>query len=196
MGKNKNIIYNGVDTEFFIDSLWILERSSGLCIFEENYVDFTKNGITSDLIASFLSALLSFAGETFTDEIQYIKFSNRKIFFHFSDYVLFVIAINNKNTDNIIQTEWIKKEIAERFKNKYQSVFKHDNWSNNISMFNGFSTILKNLVKKEPIKEKFVQSCISNKNCEFFERFLRKKTNISCKHKERLEKIFHTAIFK
>ena len=77
---------------FMIESLWILDNESGICIFEENYTDITKEGTSTDLISAFLSAILSFANETFTDEIKHIQFSNHRILFEFSNSFLFVIS--------------------------------------------------------------------------------------------------------
>lgn len=189
MGEKKHVSYIDDDAGFFIDSLWILEKSSGLCVFEENYVDFTKNGVSSDLVASFLSALLTFAGETFSEEIQYVKFSNRKIYFHVSDYVLYVIAINTKQLNNYYQIERLKRNIARSFNKKYEWLFKYENWSNNISMFNEFSDILRNIVKKDPISKKHVQSCFINKSCAYFDKFQNKKLDSFGKLKERLKSL-------
>ena len=99
---------DNIDDKFFIESLWVLENMSGICVFEENYVDFTNEGMSTDLIGSFLSALLTFADETFTDEIQHVQFANRKIIFEFSKYLLFIVAVNEKAPLSDFQ---IKKKI-------------------------------------------------------------------------------------
>jgi len=182
MISNKN-------SDFLIDSLWILEASSGLCIFEENYVDFTKEGISSDLVASFLSGILTFAGEAFADEIQYIQFSNRKIFFEFTKRVLFVIAISEKENNGYSQVKRMNNEIAIRFNKKYKNVISNDNWSHNITTFANFSEDLKEIVKREPLKEKFVQKCGFKKSCKRIEKFLSKTKTVCNNHKEKLEKL-------
>lgn len=79
-----------------IDSVWISEIESGIVIFEEVYKDITKQGISTDMILSFLSALVSFAGEVFVGEIKHIKFSNHKIFFNFLKRIMLVISISDK----------------------------------------------------------------------------------------------------
>ena len=182
MISNKN-------SDFLIDSLWILEASSGLCIFEENYVDFTKEGITSDLVASFLSGILTFAGEAFADEIQHIQFSNRKIFFEFTKHVLFVIAIREDISNGYGPVKSMNNEIAKRFNEKYKSIIRSENWSHNITTFANFSEDLREIVKREPIKEKLIQKCGFKKSCKRIEKFL-SKTKIVCNnHKEKLEKL-------
>lgn len=172
-----------------IESLWILEASSGICIFEENYVDFTKEGISSDLVASFLSALLSFAGEAFTDEIQHVKFSNRKIIFKFTEHVLFVISVSDKVSAEDVQIQRINNKIANRFIDKFQSIFKNDYWSNNVSQFNDFSEDLRKIVEKEPLKEKFIQDCFFKKQIKKVRKHLVEKKEKMCKRKEKLKNI-------
>ena len=176
---------------FLIDSLWVLEASSGLCIFEENYVDFTKEGISSDLVASFLSGILTFAGEAFADEIQHIQFSNRKIFFEFTKHVLFVIAIRESEGNGYSQVKRMNNEIAKKFNDKYKSIISSENWSHNITTFENFSEDLKEIVKREPLKEKLIQKCGFKKSCKRIEKFLSKTKEVCIDHKEKLEKLIH-----
>ncbi|MHA1688749.1 MAG: hypothetical protein ACTSUN_05350, partial [Promethearchaeota archaeon] len=79
----------------FIECLWILDSHSGICIFEQNYVDLTKDNVSVDIISSFFSAILSIAQESFVDQIQYIKFSKRKVFFKFHEDLLFIISVKD-----------------------------------------------------------------------------------------------------
>jgi len=141
--------------DFLIEGLWILENNSGICIFEENYVDFTREGITTDLISSFLSAILTFADQTFIDEIKHIQFSNRRIVFESSEYVLFVIILGESSHIKDIQIKSLIKDISRSFYEKFDSILK--NWKGNVRIFESFSEVLKQIVKKEPIKLKFLQ---------------------------------------
>ena len=175
--------------EFLIESLWILEASSGICIFEENYVDFTVEGVSTDLIASFLSALLTFAGEAFTEEIQHVKFTNRKIYFQFSEYVLFVIAVNDNERYKDSQIIKIKNKIAKRFYDKYNSVFTNDSWSNNIRIFSDFSEDLKEIVNKEPLKQKFLQPPDIKSHVKKIKKHLAKKRQEFLKQRDNLRKL-------
>ena len=142
--------------EYLIDGLWILENQSGLCLFEEIYNDFTKEGISSDLITSFLLALLTFADEAFSDAILHIQLRNHKIIFDLTKYVLFVVAINAKAPASDAEIKYAIRKIAKVFNKKFQNVFKKGNWSGNVSIFDSFSDDLKQIVKREPLTLKFL----------------------------------------
>ncbi len=162
---------------FLIESIWILDKSSGLCIFEEIYEDFIKKGLDSDLIASFLSAILNFAGETFTEEIQFIKFTNRKILFEFSERTLFVIAIDDRDETPDYCIKEIIKEIVEKFNDKYESFLK-DDWLGNTALFSSFTEDLRVIIKRKPILGKGTD-CLRYQ-CIFGQRIknLKRKTSI------------------
>ena len=177
--------------EFLIDGLWILESSSRLCIFEENYVDFIKEGKSTDIVSSFLAALLTFADETFIDEIQFIKFSKRKILFKFSDYLLFVFAINDKDINKDHQIKAICNIIINQFNEKYAYIFENDNWNGNISMFETFSEDLREIVDREPLKIKIFELFDLKEHFKKLESYIKKKKGHLFKNKEKLEKYFH-----
>lgn len=149
MGENNK-------AEYLIEGLWILENLSGICLFEEIYSDFTKEGISTDLITSFLSALLSFANEAFTDAVQHIQLSNRKILFELTKQVLFVVAINAKASVTDAEIKYAIRKIAKVFNKKFKSSFKDGSCGGKVSVFNSFSGDLRKIVKKEPLTLKFL----------------------------------------
>jgi len=179
---------DSTDETFFIESLWVLESRSGICVFEENYVDFTNEGISTDLIASFLSALLTFADETFADEIQHVQFSNRKIIFQFSQYLMFIVAVNEKTPISDFQIKKKISQISKQFSDKYQHIFAQEShkWGQNTSQFEPFSADLRKIVKREPLSIKFLQMFDLKENIKKIESFFDKQVEIALK---RLEKI-------
>ncbi len=149
MGENNK-------AEYLIEGLWILENLSGICLFEEIYSDFTKEGISTDLITSFLSALLGFVNEAFTDAIQHIQLSSRKILFELTKNVLFVVAINAKASATDAEIKYAIRKIAKVFNKKFKSSFKNGSSGGKVSVFNSFSDDLRKIVKKEPLTLKFL----------------------------------------
>jgi len=140
--------------DFLIDGLWVLDYNSGICIFEENYRDWSTD-LSTDLISSFLTAILSFANEAFIDAIKFIQFSNHKIIFEFKKQALFVIAVSDPN----ISEEQIKKtieKIANKFTKKFHQILGNGQLKGNIKQFNAFSEDLKKIVKKEPLSKKLI----------------------------------------
>lgn len=160
--------------EFLIQGLFILEKESGICVFEQNYVDITKDGMPTDLISSFLSAILSFAGETFTDEIQHIQFSNRKIIFEFSEHVLFVVIVSDAAPATDAQIKRIIRRIAEKFNAKYTPHFETSSYMN-VEIFNGFSEDLYEIVKREPLSLKIMQFLDFSDHFKKIEKFFTQK---------------------
>ena len=177
--------------EFLLDGLWILESTSRLCIFEENYVDFIKEGKPTDIVSSFLAALLTFADEAFTDEIQFIKFSNRKILFTFSQYLLFVFAINDKDTNKEYQIKDFCNRIISRFNEKFVYIFENNTWTGNVSIFENFSEDLREIVNREPLKIKIFEIFDLKEHYKKVEKFIRKKKGHLMKNKERIEKFLN-----
>lgn len=149
MGENNK-------AEYLIEGLWILENLSGICLFEEIYNDFTKEGISTDLITSFLSALLGFVNEAFTDAIQHIQLSSRKILFKLTKHVLFVVAINAKASATDAEIKYTIRKIAKVFNKKFKSSFKNGSSGGKVSVFNSFSDDLRKIVKNEPLTLKFL----------------------------------------
>ncbi|MFX1339109.1 MAG: hypothetical protein ACFFDK_10915 [Promethearchaeota archaeon] len=177
--------------ELLIDGLWILESSSRICIFEENYVDFIKEGKSTDMVSSFLAALLTFADETFIDEIQFIKFSNRKILFKFSQYLLFVFAINDKDNNKDFQIKAICNIIINRFNEKFVNIFENNNWNGNISIFESFSEDLREIINREPLKIKIFELFDIKEHFKKIESYIKKKRGYIVKNKEKIEKFLN-----
>lgn len=186
----RNRMMEEKNPEFLIESLWVLENNSRICVFEQNYVDFTKDGMSTDMVSSFLAAILTFADETFTDEIQFIKFSNRRMLFRFSKYFLFVIAISDKDENRSNHIRQICNNIVNKFNEKYEHIFEKNQWNGSISIFDDFCEDLKEIVKKEPLKIKFFDFFDFKEQFKKVENYLKKKKIDLLKNKEKIEHLF------
>jgi len=166
--------------DFLIDGLWVLDYNSGICIFEENYRDWSTD-LSTDLISSFLTAILSFANEAFIDAIQFIQFANHKIIFEFKEHALFVIAVSDSN----ISEEQIKatiEKVANKFIKKFHAIFENGHLKGNIKQFNEFSEELKKIVKKEPLTKKLITT-------EQIERLQRKREERRMRRREEQKRL-------
>jgi hypothetical protein len=161
--------------DFLIDGLWVLDYNSGICIFEENYRDWSTD-LSTDLISSFLTAILSFANEAFIDAIQFIQFANHKIIFEFNEHALFVIAVSDSNISEVQLKVTIEK-VANKFIKKFQAFFENGKLKGNIKQFNEFSEELKKIVKKEPLTKKLITN-------EQIERLQRKREERRIRRRE------------
>ncbi|MHA1293463.1 MAG: hypothetical protein ACTSQJ_12435 [Promethearchaeota archaeon] len=167
--------------DFLVDGIWILKTYSGVCLFEENYVDFKKEGISKDLITGFLAAILHFTEEAFKDEIEYIKFKNHKIIFKFCQNILFVIAVRDQ--EPLIDAEIYKTIdiIVEKFNNRFQNKLQHDIWNGAVKIFDIFSNDIKDIVKRHPLKIKLLKQ-------KRIERFRKKEEERRKRIKEELKR--------
>ena len=170
--------------ELLIECLWILESNSGICLFEQNYVDITKDNVSIDIISSFFSAILSIAEESFVDEIQYIKFSRRKIFFDFIENLLFIISVKDVKSAGEEEINKIIKQISQKFIEKYKPVISQ--FGGNISQFNNFSTDLEQIVKRKPIPIRILQV---EQVKESFKKFITNQLELYKKRKVLFDKI-------
>ncbi len=177
--------------DFLIDGCWILRTYSGICLVEEIYADFKRDGVSRDLITGFLSAIVSFATEAFNDKLEYIKFANHRIILRFTEEVIFVIALS---IENIAISESVKatikaqindiiNEIILRFTDKYSKFLTDDVWDGSVKMFNSFSEDLKSIVKREPLTLKLIMlEKTLRKNRKSEERRQRRKEDRSRLH--------------
>jgi len=150
--------------DFLIDGIWILRIYSGVCLFEEIYADFKKEGISRDLVTGFLSAIVSFADEAFKDELRYIKFENHKILLRFTKHVIFVVALS---IEDISASQEVKKTIKQQisaiidkiiytFNEKYKKYLPDDVWDGSVKKFDSFSRDLREIVNREPLSLKLI----------------------------------------
>ncbi|MFX1277174.1 MAG: hypothetical protein ACFFBP_00845 [Promethearchaeota archaeon] len=139
--------------EFLIDGLWILDIDSGSCLFEENYKKWSIKD--TQLISSFLTAMRSFTKEAFSEDIQFIQFTHRKIIFEISGRILFIIAIQNSDLNKDILRYTIK-EIINRFNKTFHPIISSNKILKDFKQFSSFSAELREIVDREPVNIKLI----------------------------------------
>ena len=144
-------------TDFLIDGLWILRNYAGICLFEEIYTDFKKEGVSKDLITGLLSAIVSFSVEAFKDKLEFIKFESHKIILKFADDLLYIVAIS-------LEPDIIEEAIYEKidhihtiFYKKYENILQTDKWDGSTEVFNSFSDELQQIVHRKPLNIKLLK---------------------------------------
>jgi len=123
-----------------LHAIIILEKSSGLCVFSENYtIDFD-----STLFSGFLTAIQNFTENLKIGTLTSFITNDKAIVISASDYVSVALIID---LDDDVD-EWFDKayEIGQRF----EEIYDMENWKGSLAEFNGFKDELKKLlVKKE-----------------------------------------------
>lgn len=180
--------------EDFIDSVWILEIESRIVIYEEIYKDITKHGISTDMILNFLSALVSFAGEVFADELKHIKLSNHKIFFNFLKHIMLVISITDKISIEERKISVLIEKIGKKFESKYENLYNQELWYANLDVFNSFSKDLREIINKEPESIKIVHSINFSEKIKKLNELIDNETNKFLNRKQKLEKVYEQRV--
>ncbi|TFG16300.1 MAG: hypothetical protein EU531_06915 [Promethearchaeota archaeon] len=180
--------------EDFIDGIWILEIESGIVIYEEIYNDITKHGISTDMVLNFLSALVSFAGEVFVDELKHIKLSNHKIFFSFLKHIMLVISITDKISIKETKLSVLIDEIGKKFELKFANLYNKEFWYVNIEVFNSFSKDLREIIKREPEPIKIVHSINFSEKIKKLNELIDNETNKFLNRKQKLQKVYEQRV--
>jgi hypothetical protein len=180
--------------EDFIDSVWILEIETGIVIYEEIYNDITKYGISTDMILNFLSALVSFAGEVFADELKHIKLSNHKIFFNFLKHIMLVISITDKISIEETKLSVLIDRIGKKFELKFEHLYNNEYWYVNIERFNSFSKDLREIINREPEPTKIVHSINFSEKIKKLNELIDYETNKFLNRKQKLLKVYEQRV--
>ncbi len=128
----------------YFENLWIIERKSGICIFNKNSKFLKKKHLSIDLICGFLSAISMLALEAFAEDIKYIKLSNSKLYFKHTTNFLFVLSIQNENRFNSHKIKTLINDISALFLFYYDKDF--ESWDRDIRQFKAFSKYLANII--------------------------------------------------
>lgn len=143
-----------------LSNVWIIERDSGLCIYEHNFMKLDTN---SDLVSGFLMANLSFGQELTKSKVKRIIFENLGIYFQHQDKFIVTMAITDDAS--IVDAERLLVKIADEFERKFHDVLGKNN--GNITKFQDFNSIVDDLAKKQAITfDLLIQSQILKKSTE------------------------------
>lgn len=137
----------------WLSNLWIIEKESGVCIFEQGFMEITTD---PDLISGFLIAMLNFGKELNDNEIQAIQFDNLKIHFKSGDKYIMAIAVTG--TASIIDVDNFLDLMTKEFEDKYSN--KLIEWDNNISDFTEFGTYIEQIVNKKALSIELLKSAV------------------------------------
>ncbi|MEJ2252216.1 MAG: hypothetical protein P8Y97_21455 [Candidatus Lokiarchaeota archaeon] len=132
---------------YLIEAIWIIERKSGICIFDKSYKEQEKSGITGDLICGFFSAFVDISEEFFNQQVEFIKLHDSRLYFTFLKNVIFVI----KFEEGLLLEEEIEDiifGISLEFITEFPDVLS--NWNGNLHKFETFSKILNEIVGIHP----------------------------------------------
>jgi len=130
--------------KILIESIWILEKQSGICIFEENYNAIKNQKVSIDLICGFLSAISLLAVETFDELINCIELSKRKVYFKSTSNFVFIFTILKKKGFNNKKLIDLINFISNEFTNQFNTDFER--WDGNICRFEPFSEKLDSIL--------------------------------------------------
>ncbi len=140
-----------------IESIWILDKKSGICLFEENLHGVeNKTNFSADLASAFISAIATFVDETFSDGIQNIEFKKRKLFFRFTSKLLFVFVFSKSTKMLKHEQERLMNKVVKKFNNRFGHNLGKKLFISRTSNFNGFSEDLAEIMRPKLPKENMI----------------------------------------
>jgi hypothetical protein len=118
-----------------VHSLWILERQTGICLFEQTF-EGSSGKVDADLIGGFLSAISKFCEELVGEEIRLIETPSMRILYHGAEK--FIVVLLLENTVIVPVAETMLKEISLLFTQKYATYLETGQLAN-VAVFNDFA---------------------------------------------------------
>ncbi len=128
-----------------VHSLWILERQTGICLFEQTF-EGSSNKVDADLIGGFLSAITKFCEELVGEEIRLIETPSMRILYHGAEKFIMVVLV--ENSVNIAVAESMLNEISSLFTQKYARYLETGQLSN-VAVFNDFTSEIEKRVERK-----------------------------------------------
>src|SRR4030042_565409 len=116
--------------------LWILNRESGICLFEQQFTvkgdNNTSDEFNSDLFTGFVSAIFSFARVVSGSTIERMVLADGILYYRVSDLLVVVVLADKKEIPAKIKR--LLTEIEQRFLNDYKMALE-TNIGDNVAIF-------------------------------------------------------------
>jgi hypothetical protein len=128
---------------YLIEAIWIIERSSGICIYEQTYEEIESTDISTDLISGLFSAFVDITKQFFKQCVDYIKLRNSRVYFTITSELIFIVKFEE---DFLLdeEIEEIMFNIVDAFICEFQETLLH--WNGNLKAFEGFTFILNEII--------------------------------------------------
>ncbi len=140
MTQTSSVVVNSQFCIFGVQKLWILNRQSGICLFEQTF-DARLREMDPDLIGGFLMAISKFCEEMIGEEIRVIETQSMRIYYQNAEK--FVVAVLSQNTIKKSMAESFLKEVTDLFIGKYTSYLDAGHLAN-VSIFRDFAAEIEN----------------------------------------------------
>ncbi len=115
-------------------SLWITERSSGICIVESHFREDAIDAKQTDLLSGFIVALLEIANEIKADGIEHVQLGNARIIYDINPRYIIVSWVDPDAKPKTVAR--VIEKVRERFDAGYAQ--KLEKFSGKIDDFDGF----------------------------------------------------------
>lgn len=159
-------------------NLMIIDRESGICIFEQDFEDLPSDA-DPELVGGFFTALMCFSNRIADQQIKFIQLEKIRFYFHTGDKLVLISA-----TRNSVSLDYIKQfleDIHEKFVDQFQDVISKGK-INESRLFRSFAVDIETEVGR---KTRFIS--IFNESIPF----LRKKYKAIREDFTKVTKILH-----
>ncbi len=140
MSLTSSVIVNSKLCILGVQKLWILNRQSGIYLFEQTF-DARLREMDPDLIGGFLMAISKFSEEIIGEEIRVIETKSMRIYYQNAEK--FVVAVLFQNKINKSMTKSFLKDVSDLFIEKYMSYLDAGQLAN-VNVFKDFAAEIEN----------------------------------------------------
>ncbi|OLS16410.1 MAG: small GTP-binding protein [Promethearchaeota archaeon CR_4] len=128
--------------------LWILNRESGICLFEQQFTvkgdNNTSDEFNSDLFTGFVSAIFSFARVVSGSTIERMVLADGILYYRVSDLLVVVVLADKKEIPAKIKR--LLTEIEQRFLNDYKMALE-TNIGDDVAIFKPFGETIQQILQ-------------------------------------------------
>lgn len=135
--------------EFLLENLWILDKESGICIYEQDFRIDSNSEYSVDLVSAFINAMAMFADETFSEGIERIEFKQKKIYFRFSGKLLFVFIFRKNVRISESEINHLINLTVNCFSKMFSSTLNEEYFYNRFELYETFDEKACEIAKKK-----------------------------------------------
>lgn len=124
-----------------LENLWILDSTSGICLYKKDLSSLTNTTLSDDMICGFFSAISDLTYEIFADDLQYFKLKEKKLFFDFIDDLIIVASVKDSIVSDFSVLD-VLKQISDRFLERFDLL----DWAGEVDQFDSFEEDLEEIL--------------------------------------------------
>lgn len=144
-----------IKRDFMVNQIWIIEKQSGICIFNKKFSENSPD-LNPDIVSGLFTAMNVILSQSFSGDLQEIILSNQKLYFKFTEELLFIIHLNKRTLMSDYKIKKIFRKIIDEFYAKFNHKMKQIDWFTRISDYECFELELDDILESKLMIDSFL----------------------------------------